>query len=103
MPAARSATMSARAVGVESRGGRAIRLADPDARAQPQHRGRQARQGGEPRHRKQPDSSGAVDDRERRHRGGHRRQEGDPANPNAGCSAPAKFRVAELAQPRLDK
>lgn len=30
MPAARSATMSARAVGVESRGGRAIRLADPD-------------------------------------------------------------------------
>jgi len=28
---------------------------------------------------------------------------GDPANPNAGCSVPAKFAVAELLQPWLDK
>lgn len=27
----------------------------------------------------------------------------DPDNPNAGCSAPAKFSVAELVQPWLDK
>lgn len=28
---------------------------------------------------------------------------GDPDNPDAGCSAPAKFSVAELVQPWLDK
>ncbi len=28
---------------------------------------------------------------------------GDPRTPNAGCSAPAKFSVAELVQPWLDK
>ncbi len=28
---------------------------------------------------------------------------GDPNNPDAGCSAPAKFSVAELVQPWLDK
>jgi hypothetical protein len=28
---------------------------------------------------------------------------GNPANPKAGCSAPAKFSVAELVQPWLDK